>query len=108
MVILDYLVTIHMFSCYNVQVGWRLSNANIVKLCAFTRSRKKSMLHYFIVLGQAMIDYQQVGTISANGEREIGELIARAMEKVGKEGVITVSVSELSNPLSCCISQMTE
>jgi chaperonin GroEL (HSP60 family) len=34
----------------------------------------------------------QVGTISANGEREIGELIARAMEKVGKEGVITVQV----------------
>ncbi|KAI6693793.1 hypothetical protein NL676_021503 [Syzygium grande] len=33
----------------------------------------------------------QVGTISANGEREIGELIARAMEKVGKEGVITIS-----------------
>lgn len=36
----------------------------------------------------------QVATISANGEREIGELIAKAMEKVGKEGVITVSVSE--------------
>ncbi|GMH46020.1 hypothetical protein BSKO_13984 [Bryopsis sp. KO-2023] len=33
----------------------------------------------------------QVATISANGEREIGDLIARAMEKVGKEGVITVS-----------------
>ncbi|KAH0640544.1 hypothetical protein KY285_037130 [Solanum tuberosum] len=32
----------------------------------------------------------QVGTISANGEREIGDLIARAMEKVGKEGVITI------------------
>ncbi|PWA36399.1 chaperonin CPN60-2 [Artemisia annua] len=32
----------------------------------------------------------QVGTISANGEREIGELIAKAMERVGKEGVITV------------------
>ncbi|KAK9864700.1 hypothetical protein WJX84_004474 [Apatococcus fuscideae] len=32
----------------------------------------------------------QVGTISANGEAEIGELIARAMERVGKEGVITV------------------
>src|ERR1041384_4251128 len=32
----------------------------------------------------------QVGTISANGEREIGEIIARAMDKVGKEGVITV------------------
>ncbi|MFP6717118.1 MAG: chaperonin GroEL, partial [Alphaproteobacteria bacterium] len=32
----------------------------------------------------------QVGTISANGEIEIGEIIAEAMEKVGKEGVITV------------------
>ena len=32
----------------------------------------------------------QLGTISANGERAIGELIARAMERVGKEGVITV------------------
>ena len=32
----------------------------------------------------------QVGTISANGESEIGEMIAKAMEKVGKEGVITV------------------
>ena len=32
----------------------------------------------------------QVGTISSNGEQEIGELLATAMEKVGKEGVITV------------------
>ncbi len=32
----------------------------------------------------------QVGTISSNGEEEIGELLATAMEKVGKEGVITV------------------
>ncbi len=32
----------------------------------------------------------QVGTISANGERTIGDIIARAMGKVGKEGVITV------------------
>lgn len=32
----------------------------------------------------------QVGTISANGEAEIGEMIAKAMEKVGNEGVITV------------------
>ena len=32
----------------------------------------------------------QVATISANGDRHIGELIANAMEKVGKEGVITV------------------
>lgn len=39
--------------------------------------------------------YLKVATISANGEREIGEILARAMEKVGKEGVITVSVSML-------------
>lgn len=32
----------------------------------------------------------QVATISANGDRHIGNLIAQAMEKVGKEGVITV------------------
>ena len=32
----------------------------------------------------------QVGTISANGEAEIGAMIAKAMEKVGNEGVITV------------------
>jgi chaperonin GroEL len=32
----------------------------------------------------------QVGTISANGDTEIGKLLADAMEKVGKEGVITV------------------
>jgi chaperonin GroEL len=32
----------------------------------------------------------QVGTISANGEKSIGEMIASAMQKVGNEGVITV------------------
>ncbi len=32
----------------------------------------------------------QVGAISANGDREIGRMLAEAMEKVGNEGVITV------------------
>ncbi len=32
----------------------------------------------------------QIGTISANGDREIGEMIAKAMQRVGNEGVITV------------------
>ena len=36
----------------------------------------------------------QVGIISANGDREVGEKIAEAMEKVGKEGVITVDESK--------------
>ena len=35
-------------------------------------------------------DYKKVATISANGDEHIGELLAEAMEKVGKEGVITV------------------
>ena len=35
-------------------------------------------------------DYKRVATISANGDERIGDLMADAMEKVGKEGVITV------------------
>ncbi len=45
-------------------------------------------------------EIKQIGTISANGETEIGELLAEAMEKVGKEGVITVEEAKsLSNEL---------
>ena len=39
---------------------------------------------------QANSEIAQVGTISANGDKEVGDMIARAMEKVGNEGVITV------------------
>jgi chaperonin GroEL len=39
---------------------------------------------------QGKKDIAQVGTISANGDTKIGEIIADVMEKVGKEGVITV------------------
>src|SRR2546423_6529047 len=35
-------------------------------------------------------DYKRVATISANGDEKIGDLMADAMEKVGREGVITV------------------
>ncbi len=38
----------------------------------------------------------QVGTISANNDPEIGKIIAQAMEKVGKEGVITVEEAKTS------------
>ena len=42
----------------------------------------------------------QVGTISANSDEEIGSIIAQAMGKVGKEGVITVEEgSGLANEL---------
>jgi len=36
------------------------------------------------------VEIAQIGTISANGDKVIGDLIAEAMDKVGKEGVITV------------------
>ena len=39
-------------------------------------------------------DIKQVGTVSANGDTEIGQHIANAMEKVGKDGVITVEESK--------------
>merc|ERR1719353_2831773 len=39
----------------------------------------------------------QVGTISANGDREVGDLLAEAMERVGKEGVITVQDGKTLN-----------
>ena len=48
---------------------------------AFTQQSKK-------VKGRE--DYKRVATISANGDEKIGDLMADAMEKVGKEGVITV------------------
>jgi chaperonin GroEL len=35
-------------------------------------------------------DIAQVGTVAANGDAEIGEMIAKAMDRVGKDGVITV------------------
>ena len=40
-------------------------------------------------------DISQVGTISANNDRAIGDIIAEAMEKVGREGVITVEESRV-------------
>ena len=41
-------------------------------------------------VGDSLDSIRQVGTISANGDEEIGSRIAEAMEKVGKDGVITV------------------
>jgi chaperonin GroEL len=39
----------------------------------------------------------QVGTISSNGQREIGDMIAQAMQKVGNEGVITVEEAKTAD-----------
>ncbi len=39
-------------------------------------------------------DIEKIGTVSANGDKTIGTIIAQAMEKVGKDGVITVEESK--------------
>ena len=39
-------------------------------------------------------EVEQVGTIASNGDAEVGKMIAHAMQKVGKEGVITVEESK--------------
>lgn len=47
-------------------------------------------LHKLSIPVSGSKDIEDVGTISANNDREIGRLIAQAMDKVGKDGVITV------------------
>jgi chaperonin GroEL len=42
-------------------------------------------------------EIMQIGTISANGEEEIGKMLAEAMDKVGNEGVITVEEAKSLN-----------
>jgi chaperonin GroEL len=54
----------------------------VTKVVADLKSRSKEV--------SGSNEIAQVGIISANGDREVGEKIAEAMEKVGKEGVITV------------------
>jgi len=57
-------------------------DAAVAAVIADVKSRSRAV--------ETNAEIAQVGTISANGEREIGDIIARAMEKVGNEGVITV------------------
>ena len=47
-------------------------------------------LKIYLNLAKPLKKIEQVGTISANSDSIVGQLIAQAMEKVGKEGVITV------------------
>jgi chaperonin GroEL len=57
-------------------------DAAVVKIVEALRSQSKPT--------KGKTEIAQVGTISANGDTMIGEILAEAMEKVGKEGVITV------------------
>ncbi|MDO4584910.1 MAG: chaperonin GroEL [Planctomycetia bacterium] len=53
-----------------------------------------SELHKLSISIQTEKEMAQVGTIAANNDREIGDLLAQAMGKVGKDGVITVDESK--------------
>lgn len=60
----------------------RGSQAAVDKVLEFLEANKRSIT--------TSEEISNVATISANGDREVGKLIAQAMEKVGAEGVITV------------------
>src|SRR3979409_429492 len=51
-------------------------------------------------------DIAQVGTISANGDTEIGEMIAEAMRKVGKEGVLNVAEAQTTTSALTVVERM--
>jgi chaperonin GroEL len=57
-------------------------NLAVVEVVNFIKDKTKSV--------STNEEIAQVGTISANGEKEIGEMLADAVSKVGKEGVITI------------------
>ena len=60
------------------------SRASDVKSCNSSSSRW--------IGSDVMLCVLQVATISANGDSAVGELLSKAMEKIGKNGVITVKV----------------
>ncbi len=49
-----------------------------------------AQLHKMAVTIKTTEEMSQVGTVASNGDQEIGDMLAKAMEKVGKDGVITV------------------
>ncbi|TXG57804.1 hypothetical protein EZV62_015633 [Acer yangbiense] len=94
-------------STTNKVAGDGTTFANVVTQASFTEGSKfiAGMHSGINIAVDAVISYlkrrarmistleeiTQVATIFANGEHEIGELIARAMERVGKEGIVIVS-----------------
>lgn len=84
---------------YNEGLKYISANHNPTQI---KRGIDKAVEKVVLELGKLSQDVQgnkeitQVGTISANNDTEIGEIIAKAMDKVGKEGVITIEESKTS------------
>jgi chaperonin GroEL len=75
--------------------GQKLVAAGVNPMAAETRHRQGRRsrgggAEKTVQTHQGQKEIEQVGTISANNDETIGKLISEAMEKVGKEGVITV------------------
>ena len=78
-----------------VKAGLKLLEAGYASqdLCAGIELATKSVLSHLKDSARQLTSSEeiaQIGTISANGDRDIGELIAEAMRRVGKDGIITV------------------
>jgi chaperonin GroEL len=78
-----------------VKSGLKLLEAGFSaqSLCAGIDLGTKTVLKHLEESGRQLTtpeEISQVGTISANGDKNIGDLIASAMEKVGRDGIITV------------------
>ena len=56
-----------------------------------------SQLHKMSIKIKSKTEMAQVGSVASNNDKEIGELLAEAMEKVGKDGVITVDEGKSLN-----------
>ena len=81
-----------------VNAGMRYSDKghNIVEIKRGIDKCVKEHVDYIREISQDISDEQQlrqVATISANNDEEVGELIATAMEKVGRDGVVTIEES---------------
>lgn len=78
-----------------VKSGLKLLEAGYTAqdLCAGIDYASKKVLKYLTTTAKQLTSSEeiaQVGTISANGDRNIGDLIAQAMNEVGRDGIITV------------------
>ena len=81
-----------------VNAGMRYSNKchNIVEIKRGIDKCVKAHVNYIREMSQDISNedqLRQVATISANNDSEVGELIATAMEKVGRDGVVTIEES---------------
>lgn len=76
---------------------------NVVELCEGLELGKEAVIHHLEKLSKPITskkEIEYVGAVSANNNKKIGRLIADTMEKIGKDGVITLEASNTSETYS--------